>query len=134
MFVQRHGQYGAEFTLGKRFDHVAKRFGQLGARQNVIGGKSGQENHRQGKLTANGLRRRNAVHGTGELDVHQHQVWPQDSHHFQRLLALTRGTDHAVTQHSELLLDVAHHQKLVFNDQYLLWTLNRNGCHVVLPD
>ena len=77
MLVPRDLNGRPQLPLRKRLDDVAEGLGKLRLRQDVIVSECRQENDRQVALHANGLGGGDAVHGAGELDIHQHEVRPE---------------------------------------------------------
>ena len=61
----------------ERLDDVAERLGHLGPLQGLVAHERGQEHHRDRKPLPDCLGRRDAIHFTGQVDIHQHQVGPQ---------------------------------------------------------
>ena len=118
MFVQRHLEYAAQLPFGEWLEDVAEWLGEFGAGQEVIGSKRREEDHRHRVLRADHFRCGYAIHGTRQLDIHQHQIRPPLADHGNGLLAPGGVARRFIAHLQQLQLDVAGDDGLVFHDQY----------------
>ena len=117
MLEQGHRHRRIQLAGGKRFENIAIRLGQLGAGNDRFGIKGGQEHHRQVILPAQDVGCSDAVEGASQLDVHQDQIRKELCSQLDGLLGRGTMADRLIAQLKQLLLQVAHDDRLVFNDQ-----------------
>jgi len=117
MFIKGHLQHGMEFAVRKGLEDVTVGLGQHRPRQHLLGSKRTQEHHRQRLLRTDGLRRRNAVHGAAQLNIHQHQIGLQLCRQRDRLLCGAGLCRHTIAHALQLQSDVVCNQRFVFNQE-----------------
>ena len=110
-------QRGAQLTLGKRLEDVAKGLGQLGPLQNLIGRKSSQKDHRHVETVANGASRCDAIHRAAKLYVHQHQAGALTLNQLHRMLSTGCNTHGLIAQGLNLRGNVAGDDGLILHHQ-----------------
>ena len=106
-----------QFAIVERLQDVSERFRLLRALDRGLIGMRRQKNHRHPALPPDHVRCRDAVHGPGQADVHQHQRRSLPAGDLDRFLAGAGRTGYFVAQFPELVGNVCGDDRFVFNNQ-----------------
>jgi hypothetical protein len=117
MLVERHLDGGPQLGILEGLQQIAERLRQAGPPQGVVIGIGCQEYDRNTAILADLLGCIDAVEGTLEPDVHEHQVRLGISRERESVLPARGGGHHHMTDAAQLLLDVPGHHAIVFDDE-----------------